>query len=52
MVLGGFPHPDYERVLTDEDHAVIQGLACWIGNHSASCQAGDVLDYIDFPLDW
>ena len=35
MVVAGVPHPDYDREFTGEDHAVIEGRACWIGNHSA-----------------
>lgn len=49
MVLAGVAHPDYDRELTEEDHAVIQGRACFIGNHGATCdrQTIDNLRWLD-----
>ena len=43
MVVGGFPHPDYDIELTDTDHAIIQGLACkWYPGYRGEDSAGHV----------
>ena len=44
MVVAGMHHPDYDREFTEEDHAVIQGLACWPDNHGAECFRGGFTD--------
>ena len=28
MVLGGYPHPDYDRPFDESDYAIIEGRAC------------------------
>jgi hypothetical protein len=30
-------HPDYTVELSDEHHAVITGLACWMNHHGVHC---------------